>query len=1126
MRIRRVSLLNLNSLRGEHSVDLGAEPFAGAGIFAITGPTGAGKTTLLDAITLALYGRAARYGTDANPADMMSRHTGECRAEVTFEAGGETYRAAWHLKRARGKPDGKIQPPKRFVYGPSGEVLTQKIKEADAKIESICGLDHARFMRSVLLAQGEFARFLKAKPDERAALLESLTGTKIYSELSAAAHAEHSRRERELTAKQTAAGLIQLLDDESLDALKSKTDEVTNTLTKFRTEQKKRETTLAAVGALAESISEERALLGSEKAHKTRLSEAQPLLARLDLHLQAAPFLPRLKASESTAARAKSYQERLTAATTTAKSADQAHLEALAAALTTGDRQLSETSKSLEETAATIAAATTTRDATQVWLDAHAADRVLAESLPEIRDALASLTSAQKTASTATAAIPALESQLAEAEKDLTEATGATKSALAESEAATAASKTASATLTKAESGRPLTERREELELIKLLRSKTLAQEEHAAHLAKASATLEATRKKLPSTEAAAKASSSDFSNAEKQIDLLVRHLGDAKLHASFEEQRATLADGDPCPLCGALEHPHCKSEPTPLSTLENDLAEARKTGVTAKSTAAKADAALATLTAQIAESEKTLASETTRSKKLAQEITGLTTKISGANDAEITSFEKQKKAEITQIEAAQNALAAARENALTKTSEHKQRETEAKAASQKSTDLKQRLTAQKQLAKEEAKVSENQSKALKTILAPFDLTPESSGLADTLRDRAAAYRDHEKKLAEAKRGLEKAEAEKKSITASLESLRSRTTKLGKLIDDRELPPTTLTFADLDEAAEVFTERRREADTAATRVSELQKEFEAATKESAVATEDLIVALTDTPFSDAAALSAATLDQEAFEKAQSTRRGLDEEAQQIKGALAECRKKLAVRRAEKLPEGTDLEKLRTAFSGAEEEIEALTATRADLQASLRADQQARAKQAEMHVALAEETAQLKTWTQLSALIGSHDGRKFRVFAQGLSLDVLLRHANAHLARLNPRYHLGRADGETLDLDIIDLYQASARRPMSSLSGGESFLASLALALGLSDLAGRNVQIDSLFIDEGFGTLDTETLDTALSALESLRLQEKTVGIISHVEVLKERIGVQINVSRTPDGSSALKVVGS
>ena len=438
MRIRRVSLLNLNSLRGEHSVDLGAEPFASAGIFAITGPTGAGKTTLLDAITLALYGRAARYGTDANPADMMSRHTGECRAEVAFEAGGKTYRAAWHLKRARGKPDGKIQPPKRFVYGPSDEVLTQKIKEADAMIESLCGLDHARFMRSVLLAQGEFARFLKAKPDERAALLESLTGTKIYSELSAAAHAEHTRRERELTEKQTAAGLIQLLDEESLSALKNKTDEATSTLTKSRAEQKKRETTLAAVAALAESISEERALLSSEEARKTRMAEAQPLLSLLDLHLKAAPFLPKLKASESASARAKSYRDRHTEASATAKSADQAHLEALAAAMAAGNRQLSETNQSLEKTTAAIAEATATRDAAQTWLEAHAADRALPENLPEFRDALASLTGAQKTAATAKANIPDLETQLTTAEKKLTEATESTNAALTASENAAA----------------------------------------------------------------------------------------------------------------------------------------------------------------------------------------------------------------------------------------------------------------------------------------------------------------------------------------------------------------------------------------------------------------------------------------------------------------------------------------------------------------------------------------------------------------------------------------------------------------------------------------------------------------------------------------------------------------
>jgi exonuclease SbcC len=112
----------------------------------------------------------------------------------------------------------------------------------------------------------------------------------------------------------------------------------------------------------------------------------------------------------------------------------------------------------------------------------------------------------------------------------------------------------------------------------------------------------------------------------------------------------------------------------------------------------------------------------------------------------------------------------------------------------------------------------------------------------------------------------------------------------------------------------------------------------------------------------------------------------------------------------------------------------------------------------------------------------------------------------------------------LELEIEDVYQAGTTRPMASLSGGESFLASLALALGLADLAGRNVQIDSLFIDEGFGSLDATTLDLAISALESLRQDNKTIGVISHVELLKERIATQIIVERKPGGTSTLRLV--
>ncbi|WP_125932593.1 SbcC/MukB-like Walker B domain-containing protein [Hymenobacter glacialis] len=184
---------------------------------------------------------------------------------------------------------------------------------------------------------------------------------------------------------------------------------------------------------------------------------------------------------------------------------------------------------------------------------------------------------------------------------------------------------------------------------------------------------------------------------------------------------------------------------------------------------------------------------------------------------------------------------------------------------------------------------------------------------------------------------------------------------------------------------------------------------------------------------------------------------------------------------------------------------------------------------ERHAALATELdkqqQEARRWRQLAEVIGSADGKKFSEFAQGLTLARLVDLANRHLTRLTDRYRILRNPNEHLDLLILDEYQASSSRSMNSLSGGESFLVSLALALGLSELAGRKTQIDTLFIDEGFGTLDPEALDVALTALEMLQGTGKTIGIISHVEALKERVSTQINVRKGAGGVSSIRVVG-
>ena len=164
------------------------------------------------------------------------------------------------------------------------------------------------------------------------------------------------------------------------------------------------------------------------------------------------------------------------------------------------------------------------------------------------------------------------------------------------------------------------------------------------------------------------------------------------------------------------------------------------------------------------------------------------------------------------------------------------------------------------------------------------------------------------------------------------------------------------------------------------------------------------------------------------------------------------------------------------------------------------------------------------WAKLNELAGSADGAKFRRVAQGYTLDILLNYANVQLRGLTRRYRLERVP-DTLALQVIDRDMCDEVRTVHSLSGGESFLVSLALALGLSSLSSNRMRVESLFIDEGFGSLDAETLRVAMDALESLRTQGRKIGVISHVQEMTERIPVRVRVSRAGNGKSTLDVEG-
>ncbi len=269
----------------------------------------------------------------------------------------------------------------------------------------------------------------------------------------------------------------------------------------------------------------------------------------------------------------------------------------------------------------------------------------------------------------------------------------------------------------------------------------------------------------------------------------------------------------------------------------------------------------------------------------------------------------------------------------------------------------------------------------------------------------------------------------------------------------------------------------------------------------------------------------ALLSPEEESRLESLRKGLDEREAGHRQALQTARKSLAARLEEKRTDKS-AETLRNEIGMLKGDLQSDAQEIGRVSQVLAEDQKLRTRHRKLGEAIERQHRELARWARLNDLIGSADGKKFRVFAQGLTLKTLVRLANRHLQSLNERYRIQRRPGQELELDIIDTFQADNIRSMKTLSGGERFLVSLALALGLSDLSGERNNIRSLFIDEGFGTLDKETLDLALETLENLRDAGKTIGIISHVEELKERIAVQVQLKRIGNGLSQIRVVGA
>ena len=1094
MRIEKIRMENLNSLYGVHEIDFTNEQYRDQNLFLIWGDTGSGKSTVLDAITLALFGCTPRLDKITKSSnEIMSKGTDQCSAEVTFCIDGHRYRARWAqtakvIKRGERKGQRELNDytVEFCEIQENGEsVLFSGGKRTDIqeKIQAVLKLSYENFTKAVLLEQGNFERFLNASKNEKSEILENLTGMVIYSNLSKRAFQVCGEKEKvyqALLKEEEKEGRV-LLTPEQMEVGKREEESRQIEIAQLK---KNLESVGKALQWLAsvEKARETRKKLETEKESFSREREAfAPEQARLEKGMRAAKV-----------ANAYDLRQKATDGWNHAVDTLRAQEEALPLAVA-------------DEEQARVNA----QNAESAWLRAKDEKEQADPIIQKVRELKATLRSQEEQRESFVNQRNKLDGELQKLASDIVAAQREIdnkQARLKKAETGYFVEYAGDAHIREdiggiREKGRRIASCRE------TLCKAAKAYEDAEASLQKARKDAEKTDKAVSSAREKCLATQDALKNARDNHaricdghaleDIEDRLAKTREIHAlrlqvaSCEEIRKTLCEGKECPVCGATHHPYREGSVPQASETEAEIARFVQWIKQIKKAKSELDAAEKADNEARNELEKQQILLQSTQKTIAEQENAVDEKREVHEQARADADDAMKDfgGSVERYGFASNPTLDV-DGVIQSLAERQKRWDKCVAArDQIQAELDE---AQKSL---NAHLIAQQSKQPLLADARSGVEQQDARIADTRAEIVAIFGDRDVDAEDNR--LKKALADSEKQRISTQNILSERNK--------RVAAMHATIA----------QRRENADMLEKECAEAEKQFGEAMLAYGFAGESEFVA---------AHLAPKELDALGIRAEELQKRGID----------LDVRLRESVQQCEALEKQAVTERSMEELTGEREEKsrrrDALLSDSGQWTNQLAQNAQRMEQARELREKIVKAESDLKRWKALNDLIGQADGAKYRSFAQGLTFNLLLRNANRYLRdrKLMERYELVRRSSEdqSLEFCLFD-YQTGKIRPSDNLSGGEKFCLSLALALSLSEMASQNVSIDSLFVDEGLGTLDDNTLDTALMMLRNLggTQRDRMVGLVSHVSRARDNIPTQIVVEKIGNGRSRLSGPG-